>query len=403
MKTLRWSRAVTTITVAGLLVAIAGCSGTKKPQPAALTPLTPSLSAAVAWKADVGRSPSVELGVGQFSPAISGDTVTAASMSGAVTRVNLADGKPVWRTDVGAPIVAGVAAGSGASSGYVAVITNKNELVVITPDGKLSQRIALGGVALEIPALLGNTAVVRLADNRVGGWDVASGTRRWVLQRTLPPLVLHAQSGVRVAAQPPEDVASSVLGPSDVLVNLSGGRLLWLDATTGAVRWEAQVVTPRGSNEVERIVDLLGAPVAEGPDVCVAAYQTVVSCFGAESGRRLWSRELVTSTPVAADNRFVFVADDQSRLHALSRKDGSTAWSIDTFQLRNLMSPVSSGRAVWVADRFGFLHGLDRETGKSVARLALDGGTISGAIRTTRSGLVIQTQGGQLLLIRTEG
>ena len=129
----------------------------------------------------------------------------------------------------------------------------------------------------------------------------------------------------------------------------------------------------------------------------------MVSCFGAESGRRLWSRDVVASSPVAADTRFVYVSDDQSRLHALNRKDGATAWTIDNFQLRNLMTPVSWGRALWVADRFGYLHAVSREDGRLLARLSLDGGAPSGAIRTTRSGLLIQTQGGQLMLIRTEG
>lgn len=389
----------------GLLIVtfLAGCGGTKKPQPAALTAFTPVLPATVIWKAEVGRSAKIETGVGQFSPAVAGDYVTAASASGTVTRVSLADGKPVWRADVGAPIVAGVAAGSGASTGMAAVVTSKNELVLIAADGKVARTIAMGGVGLEIPALTGSTVVVRLADNRVSAWDVATGTRRWVIQRTLPPLVLHAQSGLRVAAQAPEDMPSAVIGPTDVLVNMAGGRLVWLNATTGAVRWESQVATPRGSNEVERIVDLLGAAMVEGPDVCVSAYQTLVSCFGAESGRRLWSRDVNAASPLAADGRFVFVADEQSRLHALSRRDGATAWSIDTFQLRNLMSPVVSGRALWVADRFGILHGVDRENGKTMARVNLDGGAISGAMRATRAGLVVQTQGGQLMLIRTEG
>lgn len=384
-------------------VLLAGCGGTKKPQPASLTNFAPTLQAKVAWKADVGRSPKFEFGVGQFSPAVSGDAIYAASAAGAVSKINFADGRQLWRTQVGAPIVAGVATGSGASTGVSAVLTDRGEAVLIDADGKILRRIALGGVALEIPALLGSTLVARLADNRVAGWDIQTGARRWVIQRSLPPLVLHAQSGLRGLPQAPEELSSSVLGPGDLLVNMPGGRLVWLNITTGAVRWESQVVTPRGANEVERIIDLLGAPTVDGPDVCVAAYQTMVSCFGAESGRRLWSRDIVVSTPVAADTRFVYVSDDQSRLHALNRKDGTTAWTIDNFQLRNLMTPVSWGRAVWVADRFGYLHAVNREDGRLLARMSLDGGAPSGAIRTTRSGLLIQTQGGQLMLIRTEG
>jgi outer membrane protein assembly factor BamB len=389
------------VALAAALV-LASCSSSKKPQPATLKNLNPTLAASVAWQADVGKVAGVQVGVGQFTPAVAADDVVVASSSGVVTKLSLADGRVRWRTEVGARLVAGAALGSGVSSGVSAVVTDRGELVVLAADGKIQRTIALGGVALEVPLLLGNTAVVRLADNRVAGWDLATGNRRWVIQRTLPPLVLHAQSGLTGLAQAPEESRSAVLGPADVLVNMPGGRLLWLDASTGAIRWESQVATPRGSNEVERIVDLLGGPIAEGPDVCVAAYQTLVACFGAESGRRLWSRDLAAMSAVAADPRFVYVADDQSRLHALNRKDGSPAWTIDTFQLRNLMSPVSWGRAVWVADRFGVLHAVDRENGKELARITL-GSAVSGAMRATQRGLLVQTQGGQLFLIRSEG
>lgn len=382
---------------------VAGCSSAKKVQPMPLVNFTPTLSANVAWKTDVGRALKLETGVGQFSPAVSGDSVFAASSSGRVSRVAMADGRVIWSTDVGAPLVAGVAVGRDASAGISAVITSRSEMVLLDADGKITKRIALGGVALELPVLSGNVAVVRLSDNRITGWDLQSGSRRWVLQRNLPPLVLHAQSGMRTLSQPPEDPVSAVVGPGDVLINMPGGRFLWLDASSGAVRWESQVVTPRGSNEVERMVDLLGAPSAEGPDVCTAAYQTSVSCFGAENGRKLWSRDVTAASPLAIDAQRVFVVDDQSRLYALSRKDGTNAWMADAFMLRNLMHPLVRGNVVWAADRFGYLHALSADAGRMLVRVSLDGGALSGAMRSTSAGLVVQTQGGSLMLIRTEG
>jgi len=388
--------------IAGALL-IAGCTGTPKPKPATLKDFKSSLKASVAWKVDLGKAAKSAGAAGQFVPAVSGDAVYAASSAGTVSKISLADGKLIWRAPIGAPLVSGIAVGSGSSEGVTAVVSDRAELVIISAEGKIQRRIALGGVVLEAPVMAGSTAVVRLADNRVAGFDIVTGNRRWVLQRNLPTLVLHGQSGMRVQARPAEESASSTLGPSDVLVNMPGGRLLWLDAASGAIRWESQVATPRGSNEVERIVDLLGMPSVEGADVCVAAYQTSIVCLGAESGRRLWSRELTAMSTLAVDGRYVFFADDQSRLHSLNRKDGQSVWTIDTFQLRGLQHPVSWGRAVWVADSFGFLHALAREDGKQIARLSLDGGAPSGAIRPTRAGLLIQTQGGQLLLIRSEG
>ncbi len=383
------------------VLTVSGCSTSKKAEPAKLQSFQATLPASIAWTADVGRSPKVLIGVGQFSPAVSGDFVYAAS-SKSVTRVSLATGQVSWKRDLDATIVAGVAVGSGESAGLSAVVTDRGELVLIGADGAIVRRFSLGGVAQEIPALIGNTAVVRLTDNRIGGWDLQTGIRRWVTQRTLPNLVLHAQSGLLTKPVAPEEFSSDVVGANDVVANLPGGRILWINALTGGLRWESQVATPKGSNEVERIVDLMGAPTTDGKDVCVAAYQTAVACYNGETGKRLWTRDVSAVTPVAMDARFVYAADTQSRLYAYTRATGSPAWSVETLQLRGLTAPISWGRALWVSDRFGYLHGLSREDGRTMTRLDL-GSQASGAMRATNKGLVIQTQAGRLMLIRTEG
>ncbi len=384
-----------------MVLSVAGCSTSKKAEPAKLQSFKTTLPTSIAWTADVGRSPKIQIGVGQFSPAVAGDFVYAASTK-SVTRVSLATGQVSWKRDLDATIVAGVAVGSGESAGLSAVVTDRGELVLIGADGAIVRRFSLGGVAQEIPALIGNTAVVRLTDNRVGGWDLQTGIRRWVTQRTLPNLVLHAQSGLLSKPSAPEEFSSDAVGANDVVANLPGGRILWINALTGGLRWESQVATPKGSNEVERIVDLMGAPTADGKDVCVSAYQTSVACYNAETGKRLWTRDVAAVTPVAMDARFVYAADTQSRLFAYTRATGSPAWSVETLQLRGLTAPISWGRALWLSDRFGYLHGLSREDGRTITRLDL-GSQASGAMRATNKGLVVQTQAGRLMLIRTEG
>jgi outer membrane protein assembly factor BamB len=396
-RSMSWVLAATAIAA----LSVAGCSTSKKAEPAKLQSFKATLPASIAWAADVGKSPKVDIGVGQFSPAISGDFVYAASPK-SVTRVSITTGQVSWKRELDATIVAGVAVGSGESAGLSAVVTDRGELVLIGADGAIVRRFSLGGVAQEVPVLIGNIAVVRLTDNRVGGWDVQTGIRRWVTQRNLPNLVLHAQSGLLSKPSAPEEFASTAVGANDVVANLPGGRILWINALTGGLRWESQVATPKGTNEVERIVDLLGAPSSEGKDVCVSAYQSVVACYNGETGKRLWTRDVAAVTPVAMDARFVYVADTQSRLFAYTRATGSPAWSVETLQLRGLTAPLSWGRALWLSDRFGYLHGLSREDGSTIARLDL-GSQASGAMRATNKGLVVQTQAGRLMLIRTEG
>jgi hypothetical protein len=53
-----------------------------------------------------------------------------------------------------------------------------------------------------------------------------------------------------------------------------------------------------------------------------------------------------------------------------------------------------------VSDYQGYLHGLSREDGSLIARSLLPGGKASGPMLATRQGLLVQTQGGYVMLLR---
>lgn len=391
-----------TSTLAALLasVSLLGCSSARKAQPASVPSGPVSLTLKTVWSSDSGRTPTSNAGLGSFTPAVSDGLAVAANASGTVRAFDLSSGAQRWSVSVGAPIVAGVGSGGGVSEGFFAVVTEPGDLVLIDAKGAIRWKVAAGGVALERPMLSGGRVVVRLADNRLVGWDIESGRRAWVVQRTLPALVLHGQSGLRAMPSADEDISRESLGPGDLLVNLPGGRLLYLSAVTGGVRWEAQVAVPRGSNEVERMSDLMGSPSIEGDAVCVSAYQTQLSCLALDSGRSLWQKTTPVVQPPAVDQSIVAAVDSSSRVLAFNRKTGDALWSNDTLFLRRLTAPISMDRAIWVADMDGYLHGLSREDGKLIARQRLDGGRPSGAMVLTRAGLLVQTEGGRLNLLR---
>ena len=116
------------------------------------------------------------------------------------------------------------------------------------------------------------------------------------------------------------------------------------------------MVTPRGSNEVERLSDLLGEAAVVGDSVCVAAYQNQVSCHEVATGRAKWTQRLDVSQPVAADQTVVVGVESNSRVHAYDR--------------------VTSMRPD-----------------------GLPPGRRTGRMLVTREGLLIQTQSGRLMLM----
>lgn len=386
--------------LAGLSLTMAGCSGSPKAKPAKLIDFQPSLSLKTAWAADVGRVNAPDNGIGPFTPAASAGLAVSASPDGQVRAFDLVSGQSKWTLDLKTRLVAGVGSGGGTAEGFFAVVSEQGDLILIDSKGSQRWRIALGGVALEKPALSAGQVVVRLADNRLTAFDLETGSRRWVLQRSLPPLVLHGQSGLRAMPTQDLDSAPESLGPGDLLANLPGGRLVWVNAATGAVRWEAQVAVPRGSNEVERISDLIGSPAVAADMACVTAYQTQVSCLSVETGRLAWQKSIDAMQPPALDRSLAVVVDSSSRVVAFDRRSGESVWREEGLFLRRLSAPVSMGDAIWLVDFDGYLHGLSRESGKPIARQRLDGGRLAGPMVLTRQGLLIQTAGGRLMLLR---
>ncbi|MGH8708001.1 MAG: PQQ-binding-like beta-propeller repeat protein, partial [Burkholderiales bacterium] len=80
--------------LAVLLGALAGCfGGSPGPKPALLEPLEQAREPRLLWSARLGGAAGFE-----FSPALAGEAVYAASRDGTVVCLDAADGRERWRT-----------------------------------------------------------------------------------------------------------------------------------------------------------------------------------------------------------------------------------------------------------------------------------------------------------------
>jgi outer membrane protein assembly factor BamB len=381
-------RTAVKVMCAGIVVVLAGCSSLNpfaksapRNPPAALEDFKPTMAVRTAWSASVGRA-----GAFVFSPAFADSSVFAAAADGTIVRIDAANGNAQWRINAGAPLTAGV----GSDGRIVAVAAEKGVLLAIDGEGKIRWKAQASSEILSAPAVGQGLVIVRSVDNRVAAFDAESGVRRWVVQRTAPPLTLRTAPGITIA------------GPT-AFVALPGGRLLALALSNGGARWEVAVGDPRGTTELERIADLSGAPVVTGRDVCAVAYQGRVACFDAATGAPRWAKDLSSEVGVAVDDRFVFAADEKGAVTALSRDTGSGVWRNNKLAYRGLSTPVSVGRAVAVGDGQGFIHFLSREDGAFLARVSTDGSPIMAASPLIAgANAVFQTQAGAVVALATE-
>ncbi|WP_420474319.1 outer membrane protein assembly factor BamB [Noviherbaspirillum sp. ST9] len=376
------------LTCVGMVALVAGCSSlnpfASKPAPrnppAALEDFKQTLGVRTAWSTSVGTA-----GEFVFSPAVAGNNVFAAGADGTVVRIDAGSGRTVWRINTDARLTSGV----GSDGNTVAVAAEKGVLLALDIDGKVRWKAQASSEILSAPAVGQGVIVVRSVDNRITAYDAETGSRRWAVQRTSPPLTLRTAPGIAVSG-------------TTAYVALPGGRLLALALSNGGARWEVAVGDPRGTTELERIADLSGTPFVAGRDVCAVAYQGRVACFDATSGAPRWAKDMSSEVGVAVDERNVYAADERGAVTALARDTGSGAWRNNKLANRRLSSPVVMARALAVGDTEGYIHFLSREDGAFLARVSTDGSRVVAVSPLSANSAVFQTQAGTIVALATE-
>jgi outer membrane assembly lipoprotein YfgL len=362
-----------------LTVALASCSsGPERPRPAELAPNPNLLGVRLAWSVKSGQV------MFPLDVKVGGDVVVVASSEGTVKALQASSGAQLWRAAAGS----GISAGVGFDGQRAAVVTQQNELVVIE-QGKEIWRAQLSAQGFTAPLVAGGRVFVLAADRSLSAYDGATGRRLWVqASRSADSLVLR-QAGVLLAV-------------GDTLVAGVSGRLVGFNPSNGSIRWEAAVASARGTNELERLVDLIGPASRVGDVVCTRAYQSALGCVNALRGNVLWSKASNGFVGVHGDERQVYGVEGDGTLVAWQRTNGERAWSSELLKYRRLSAPLAIGRSVAVGDDSGQVHLLSREDGAVLNRLSTDGSPIAAAPVLANGTLVVVTRNGGVFGFKPE-
>ena len=360
------------LTVVLALAGLAACSGgANQLKPTELKPFVAVVAVKQAWTAQIGEQAF------PLTVSASGNTVLLAAGNGVVAALDAGTGRDLWRLNTGAALAAGV----GGDARLAAVVTQGNELLALS-EGREIWRQKLAAQAFTAPFVAGGRVFVLAADRSVNAFDGATGRKLWTQQRPGEPLVLR-QPGVLLAV-------------GDTLVAGLGGRLTGLNPGNGSVRWELPIATPRGVNDIERLVDLVGPVSRLKESVCARAFQASVGCVNAERGSLLWTRTADGSQGLDGDERLVFGVESDGKVLAWQRADGERAWTSEDLRYRGLTAPRVVGRSIAVGDAAGFVHLLSRQDGTVLNRLTTDGSGVAATPVLVGDTLVVVTRKGNV-------
>jgi outer membrane protein assembly factor BamB len=369
-----------------VLLAMSGCGsvdmvkgwmGATKPgavEPAKLVEFNQTAHFAERWHADFGDS-----GASPLQASLTADAVYGASGKGVLTRLDRATGRQVWRIDSNITVSAGV----GTGEGLVLIGSDKGEVHAFGEDGVLRWKRTVSSEVLGVPQVSGGVVVVRTGDGHITGLSVADGSRRWIYERSTPALAVRSHAGVTIR----RGVAYA---------GFAGGKLVALKVVDGSMMWENSVSVPRGNTELERISDITSNPLINDAQVCAIAFQGNLACFESSQGSPLWNREIPSDKGLFILRKHLYVSDAKGVVQALDKDSGSTIWKNEQLLFRDTSAPYGQDKLIVVGDYEGYLHALNRDDGRFVARLKLDGSALSAAPVQMDDGILVQTRKGSV-------
>ncbi len=297
----------------------------------------------------------------KLEPVLDGDKIYSASRAGEVNAMLLTAVR-LWLVDVKDEITGGVA--------YDGVTKT---VIVSTKDGKV---VALSGKngavkwTTQLPSTVLSPAVISNDYQRVMlsanngtfyGLDLSSGQLVWQFASSVPKM------SVRGTAKP------KFLDAETVSFSGADGRIYALNIDTGKPIWSHRIAHAKGSNEIDRVMDLDGSAVLSNDRIYSTSYTGQLVSIDLKDHKSVYFDKVASLHEPVVTDKFVVVSDLQGNVIAYDKNTGKQSWKNSELQSRKLTNPVELNNYIAIGDYDGVVHLLNKDTGKIVSRVKTDG------------------------------
>ncbi len=332
------------------------------------------------WSASVGD------GVGHYfsklKPAYAYEKVFVASRNGEVKAFDPENGKVIWKQNLEKVSTSRLSGGVTASYGKLYLGTENGEVIALNQKtGEELWRVAVEGEVLASPVTDANLVMVHTSRGALIALDQTSGEEKWTISSEVPSLTLRGDS-------------TPVAISGGVFWGTANGRLAAAIVERGQLIWQQPVGTPKGSTEIDRLVDSDSSPIIIGGMLYTVGINGQLVAIDLRSGAPTWKRTYSSATDMATDGDQIYLVTDKDHLVAVDARSGTEIWSNAQLEYRQLTGPsIIDGKLV-VGDSEGYLHWLDTESGEFLAQQMVDSsGFAVGPIQLDTGYLVVTRSG----------
>lgn len=352
------------IAAAGFLVA---CSAVEGPSYAELNTITAEVDTSVEWRTRVGSGSGKHYS--RLVPQVQDNLIFAADRHGLVVALNKDNGQRVWSQRLGGRAgflnrwfrgeparlsgitIAGSMLFVGSENGKVYALNSDT--------GEVQWQQSVPGEVLSAPSVGEGRVVMHLGSGYIVALSARTGEQQWLHEEEVALLSLRG-------------VSRPVIASGGVIFGSATGKAVVLLSQSGQIAWEERLATPSGSTELERLIDVDGAPLVLGTTFVMSAFNGELVALDLRSGEVAWKQNHgAWRSPVLAANRIALVNQD-SHMLSIDRNTGIERWRNSELFNRSLTEPAVIGQYLISADRFGYLHWFNRSSGSLAGRLELN-------------------------------
>lgn len=330
---------------------LVGCSSVKEElKPVKLEPIAAHFKFIRDWRSSTGAGQDARYA--RLQPVYLDGVLYTVDVEGVIAAWRSEDGKRLWRSKLKTAIGSGV--GVSAGLGFVGTLDGR-VIAFDLASGQERWQAKASSEVLATPQGNDEVVITQAIDGRVFAFSIKDGRQLWTYDHPVPVLSLRSN-------------ASPLIFGGVAIVAFDNGQLLSFDSNTGQLRWSARVGQPQGKTELERLVDVDAAPVEMGPYIYGAGYNSRLVAIAKGTGRTAWAQDLSTSENMAAADNRILISDANSHVKAFDALNGTLLWENKELHRRGLSAPAVFGEMVVVVDQSGYLHGLSLQDGTLVAR-----------------------------------
>lgn len=316
------------------------------------------------WSVDAGSGSSTQ-GRLTASPIVSNGRIFVLDTRAQVSAFQAGSGKRLWTKSLAPENEEndeGYGGGVASDGRYVYVTTAfGNVMALEASSGEVVWGKLIDGPIRAAPTVADGRVYVTSISNEVFCLSAVDGTVLWKFEGV-------AESSSLLASTSPA-VANGI-----AVIPYTSGEIIGFNVDDGRPLWGDSLVTTGSLSSLATMNDISGRPVIEGNQVIAISHSGRMIAVNAQTGDRLWTRNVSgTQTPWIAGPH-VFVITDDRVLLAVTRDEGRVRWSTQLPGEQVWSGPVLAGGRLIAVSSKGNMVDVNVQTGAIIGQRDLGTG-----------------------------